>query len=134
MQEHGTAATGDAGPRVVIDLDDQVVEPVVAPEPVAWLMGRAAKRAVVAAVAGILAPGHRRIDAGGRQPRCGLRTAVGAPPQPPKPEQAARRGPVTFALVGPDTGATQHDRDRKPACDQHAQAARARPGAHLEQR
>src|SRR5215510_4979633 len=134
MQEHGAAATGNAGPRVVIDLDDQVVEPVVAPEPVAWLIGRAAEWAVVAAVGCILAPGHGGVDADGRQSRCGLWAAVRTPPQPSEAEPAARRGPVAFALVGPDTGATQHDRDREVAREQHPAAARARPGAHLEQR
>src|SRR5262245_23211907 len=134
MQEHGAAATGNAGPYVVIDLDEVVVEPVVAPEAVAWLIGRAAEWAVVAAVGCILAPGQSGVDADGRQPRRGLWAAVRAPPQPPEAEPAARRGPVAFALVGPDTGTTQHDRDREMARDQHPAAAHARPGAHLEQR
>src|SRR5436853_7918709 len=49
MQEHSAAAPGDAGPGVVVDLDDDVVEAVVAPEPVAWFIGRAAKWTIVAA-------------------------------------------------------------------------------------
>src|SRR5438270_10398065 len=34
VQEHRAAAAGDAGPRVVVDLDDEIIEMVGALEPV----------------------------------------------------------------------------------------------------
>ena len=42
MDEHRAAAAGDARPGVVVDLDDEIVELVGAPQPVAGLAGRAA--------------------------------------------------------------------------------------------
>jgi hypothetical protein len=39
MQEHRTAAPSNARPRVVIDLDDEVIEAVCAHEPIAWFIG-----------------------------------------------------------------------------------------------
>jgi len=63
VDEHGAAATGDAGPRVVIDLNKDVVEVIVAPKPVAWFIGRPPEGAVVAPVGGIFAPRIGAADA-----------------------------------------------------------------------
>jgi hypothetical protein len=57
MEEHGAASPGDAGPSVVIDLDDEIVETIIPPQPVAWFIGRACERAVISAVGGVFAPG-----------------------------------------------------------------------------
>src|SRR5262245_30324133 len=100
MQEYGAAPAGNPRPRVVIDFDDQVVQMVVTPEAVARLIGRATERTIVAAVTGIFAPGHGGIDADCGQPRQRLAAAVGAPPQPPEAETAARRGTIALPLVG----------------------------------
>ena len=67
VQEHRAAAAGDPGTGVVVDLDDEVVEVVLPPQAVAWFIGRAAERAVVAAVSGIFAPGKVGCDALHRQ-------------------------------------------------------------------
>src|SRR4029453_16430734 len=63
MQEHRAPPAGNARPGIVIDLDDDVVQPVVPPEAVAWFIGRAAEWPIIAAVAGVLAPGDAAIDA-----------------------------------------------------------------------
>ena len=57
MDEHGAATAGYPGPGVVVDLDDEVVEVVVAPEAIAWFIGRAAERPIVAPICRVLAPG-----------------------------------------------------------------------------
>ncbi len=63
MDEHGTAATGDAGPRIVIDLNKEVIEVIVAPKPVAWFIGRPPEGAVVPPVGGVFTPRVGRADA-----------------------------------------------------------------------
>ena len=110
MEEDGAAAAGHPRPGVVVDLDDDVVEAVVAPEPVAWFIGRAPERPVVAPVVRVLAPGIVRADAADRQQRPRPRQAVGPPPQPQRAKSAARGAAVAFALVGLDAGAAERDR------------------------
>ena len=104
VQEHGAATVGDPWPRIVRDLDHQVVEVIVAPEAVAWFIGRPAEGTVVAAVGGILAPGQRPIDPPDRQAGGGPRQPIGAPPQAQEPEPSARRRAVAFALAGRNAG------------------------------
>ena len=62
MNENRAAATGDPGPRVVVDLDEHVVEAVAAPKPVAWFIGRPREGAVVAPVGWVFAPGVVAAD------------------------------------------------------------------------
>jgi len=57
MDKHGAAAAGHARSGIVVDFDDQVVETVVPPEPVAWFIGRPAEEAIIASIRGVLAPG-----------------------------------------------------------------------------
>src|SRR5262249_56870613 len=110
------------------------VPPVVAPEAVAWFISRAGERPVIAAVAGILAPGHAGVDADRRQQGCRPRAAVGAPPQPPQAELALRSGPVTFALIGANTSSAQYYRDGEMPRDQHPAAAHPWPCGNPEKR
>ena len=62
VDKHGTAATGDTGPRVVIKLEKNVVEGVVAPEAVAWFIGRPPEGAVVAPIGWVFTPGVGGAD------------------------------------------------------------------------
>src|SRR5262245_58512720 len=101
MHEDRTASPGDARARVVVDFDDQVVEVIAAPEPVAGLVRAAPEWPVIAAVAGVLAPGIVLPDGPDRQSGVWPRRAVGPPPQPAQSEQPARRPTVALALVGP---------------------------------
>jgi Zn-dependent protease with chaperone function len=56
MDEDRAAPAGHPWAGVVVDLDDEIVEVVVPPQPVAWFTGRLPEGAIVAAVSGILAP------------------------------------------------------------------------------
>ncbi len=56
VDEDGAAASGHPRPRVVVDLDDQVIEAVVAAEPVAWFIGRPPESVVVTPVMRVFAP------------------------------------------------------------------------------
>src|SRR6266545_3609572 len=80
VQEHRAAAPGHPRSGIVVDLDDQVVKGVVAPEPVAWFIGRPPERPVVAPIPGIFTPSHLRVDAPGGQERARLGVAIGPPP------------------------------------------------------
>src|SRR5260370_1664389 len=80
------AAAGNARARVVIELDEQVVEIIVAPQPVACRIGGQLDRPVVAAVARVLAPGVGLADAAHGEARARAGCAVPAPPQANEPE------------------------------------------------
>ena len=62
VQEHRAAAPGDARARVVIDLDDEVVEMILALQAVAAAVMIEPYRPVVMSVVRILAPGIRWRD------------------------------------------------------------------------
>jgi hypothetical protein len=109
MDEHRTAASGDARPRIVIDLDDEIVEAVRAPEPVAWFIGRPLESVVVAPVARIFTPRVGDADAANTQKRSGARQPVGPPPQPQGPKPPARRTTIAFPFVGFDAGAAKRN-------------------------
>lgn len=111
MNKDRAAKAGNAGPGIVVDLDEQVIEPVIAPKPVAWFIGRPDEGAIVAPVARILAPGVRGTDAadgkGGARPR----EAIRPPPDPHRPKHPARRPAVTFALAGSHAAPPERDRN-----------------------
>jgi hypothetical protein len=115
MQEYRAAATGDARRGVVIDLDNEIVEVIVALEPIAAAIAIQPYRPVVVAAVRVLAPGILRPDGASRQEGLRPRMPVGAPPQSPRPEAAFRGPAVAFALVGDDSPASQCDRDGLPA-------------------
>jgi hypothetical protein len=66
VQEYGAAAAGDAGEAVVVDLDNKIIEVVVAPEPVAAVIAAPPYRLVVMAARGVFAPGIVRSDGANR--------------------------------------------------------------------
>ena len=130
VHEHRAASAGDARARVVIDLDNEIVEPVVAPQPVGRASLRHLHRLVVGAVVRVLAPAVVRTDWAHRQAGPWPRRPVGAPPQPPQLETAPRRAAIALALVGPDAAAAKRNRQRKPPRDQPAAAALGGPCAY----
>ena len=70
------------GECVVIDLDNEIIEMVVAREPIAALRAIQPHRLVVMATGGIFAPGVFGPDRANREKCVRPRMAVGAPPQP----------------------------------------------------
>jgi len=80
MDKHGAAAASHARPGVVIDFDEDVVESIIAPKPVAWFIGRPPERAVIAAVGRIFGPGVGTTDTARRQRRRRARQPISAPP------------------------------------------------------
>src|SRR5579863_2034684 len=93
MDEHGAAQAGDARPRIVIELKEQVIEAVLAPEAVAWFIGRAPKAAIVAPVGWVFAPGIRSADTARRQQRPRPRL-----PPPSAAPRASARAPCSHSV------------------------------------
>ena len=122
MQKYRAATAGDARRAVVIDLDDEIVEVVVALEPVTAVIPIPPHRLIVMAALRIFAPGVFGPDGANRQERTRPRMAVGAPPQLPGPEDAPWGAAIAFTLVGPDAATPKGDRDRLPARGQPAPA------------
>ena len=109
VQEHGAAAMRDARATVVIDLDDEVIEMILAFQAVAGGIARALDRPVVMPIVGVLAPGIVTADRLHGQKRPWPRVTVGAPPQFFGMEDAPGRAAVAFALVGADAAAAERD-------------------------
>jgi len=126
MQKDGAATAGNARPRIVVDLDDEVIEMVVASQPVAGVAVGPSDRLIVVAIGWILAPGVIRSDDADGQ--AGLRPGmpVGTPPQPLRPKGAAWGAAVAFMFVSKDTAPTE--RHRYHAARGHQPAALLIPG------
>src|SRR5436305_14976482 len=133
MQEHRAAAAGDARAGVVIELDDEIIEMILAPEPIAAALRIHSQRLVVAAIRGILAPRVLRGDGAYGKKRRRFWMPVGAPPQLPRPECAFRRGAVAFALVRLYAAAPQRYRDGSAGRDQPAAGGIAGGGPNPHQ-
>src|SRR6516164_6223571 len=133
VHKDGAAASGHARTGVVVDLNDEVVEMIVPPQPVAFLCQRASERTVVAAIAGALAPGQMRRDAPDRKQGLRARLTIGAPPQAQHAETSARSGAIGLSLVGSHATATEHDHGGERAGEQDAAAAAAGARAHPQE-
>ena len=132
MQEYRATAASDPRPRVVVDFDNEIIKMILPPQPVAGLTGGYPDRLVIAAVRRILAPGVGGGDAPDRQHGGGPRMAVGAPPEPDRPERAARGGAIAFPLVRQDAAPPERDRPGQRAGAQHAAGADARGSAYID--
>jgi len=100
MQEDGAASAGDARARIVVDLDDEIIQMIVTPKPVPALAVAQSEGLVVTPVGGILAPRIGWPDATNRQQRPRPWMAVCAPPQPARPKCASRGAAIALPLVG----------------------------------
>jgi hypothetical protein len=94
----------------VIDLDNEIIEAVVARESIAAATGLEPYRLVVMAALRIFAPGVYRPNGADGQECAWPRVAVGTPPHLPGPKGAFRGPAIAFALVGPDAAAPKGDR------------------------
>src|ERR1700742_551486 len=101
----------------MIDLDNEIIEMVVALESIAAVIGAQPSRLVVVAALGIFTPRILGPDPPAGQGSGGAGVGVGAPPQSPRPEDAFRRPPVTLAFVGNDAAAAKGDRNWPPCGD-----------------
>ena len=104
MDKDRTAVAGDPRAGVVVDFDDEIVEPVSAPKAVAWFIGRPPERPIVAAVLRIFAPGILSHDRADGQQSARPRYAVCPPPQPNRMKLPCRRCAVAFPFRGFDAG------------------------------
>src|ERR1700761_9440828 len=120
MKEYGAAATGDRGLRIVINLDDEIIEMIITAEPVASLVLPEVDGPIVTPAVGVFTPGVFRADRANGQKGRWPRVTVGAPPQPPGPESTARSTAVALALVGNDSAASQGHRNQVRARHQPA--------------
>src|ERR1700685_2528127 len=91
MDENRAAATGHPGPYVMVDFNEEVIEAVVTPEPVAWFIGRPHHRVVIVSISGILAPGGSTANTAGRQRAGRMAQSVRPPPQSQRTKPPARR-------------------------------------------
>jgi hypothetical protein len=120
VKKYRAAEAGDAGAGVVIDLDDEIVEVVVAPEPVRAGIAGEPDRSIVMAAGGILAPAILGANSASGQEGLRPRMTVGAPPQTQRPENASGRPTVALALVGKNSSAPKRNRDHLVASRQPA--------------
>jgi hypothetical protein len=134
MQEDGAAAAGDARAAVVVDLDNEIIEPIVARQAVAATTAFQPHGPIVVAAGGVFAPGVFRADGAYRQKRGRPRVAVGAPPQSPRPERALGGAAIAFAFVGENAAAPECNRDGVGAGREPAAAAIAGGGTNADRR
>ena len=69
MDKYCAAPAGNAGARVLVYFDNEVIEMIVTPEPVAELTASHLDCPIVAAVLWVLAPCVHRSNWAGRKPR-----------------------------------------------------------------
>lgn len=132
MDEDCAAASGNSRARVVIDFDDDVIQMILPPKPVAWFTGRPPKGAVIKPVAGVLAPYIGPADGADRKLGQRTRQAIRPPPQSHGAKAPAWRPAITFALIGPDSGTPERDRHApRPGADK-ALRRPARPRADID--
>src|ERR1700687_1682454 len=107
MQEYCAAMARNARPSVVVSFDNEIIEAIGTPQPVAWFIGRPVEGPVVSCTARFSAPGASGPDPPDRQQGARPRQAVGSPPQPNRMKLAGRRRAVAFPLGRFDAGPAQ---------------------------
>jgi len=130
MNKHRAAPAGDPGPSVVIDFDEDIVETILTPKPIAWFNGRPTHRAVIIAVRGVFAPSIGGADPPRRQQSLRTRQAIRPPPQPQREESPARRPPIALAFIRLDAAAADRNRYNEGTGPQDALPMAARPDTH----
>src|SRR4051812_49737927 len=93
MQKNGTAASINARVAVVIDLDDEIVEMIIALEPISARSGVPVHRPVVVAALRGFTPRIGRVRSPGRPESGGAGGAGQPPPKVAPPESAPPRSP-----------------------------------------
>lgn len=132
VDENRAAAAGHARARVVVELNDQVVQMIASPQAITSLARCQAQGLVVTAVLRVFAPRIEWRDAAGRKLRLRPRRPVRAPPQSLQAEPSTRCSTVAFPLVRLDASPAERNRERVHPNRQPAAAAVANGCAHLQ--
>jgi hypothetical protein len=80
VDKNRAASAGDAGSGVVVEFDDEVVEPVFPPQTIPLLIWTALDGIIIPTMCGIFDPRVVWLDWLGRQQGWRMWKAVGAPP------------------------------------------------------
>jgi hypothetical protein len=111
MDEHCAAAPRHPRAIVVVDFDDQVVQIVLAHQPVARLASLSNHRTIIPSITGIFAPGIRVANRPDRKRGLRAGDSVLSPPQALQAKAAARGPAIALELIGHDAGSAQGDRE-----------------------
>ncbi len=133
MDKDRAAKSGNPRAGVVVDLDDDVVEPVGAPKPVAWFIGQPLKGMIVTPVVDVLAPSIGGANATKRKERPRANEPIGSPPQPHGVKPPTRRTAVALPLIRPDAGTAERDRHAPGAGEEPALRGPSRPCTNVDQ-
>src|SRR6218665_1819386 len=109
MQKDCAPPSGDPRPGVLVDLDDKVVEMVLARQPVTVISMIEADWPIVVPVRRIFAPPVNFCDGADRQEGARTWMTVGAPPQPNRTKCPTGRSTIAFAFVRLDSAAAKRD-------------------------
>lgn len=134
MEKHGAAASSNSWSGVVIDLNDEVIEMIVARQVIAVRAFIKANWLIVMPIRWIFGPGILWRDPPNRQGSSGLGVPVGPPPQSDWMKDTSRGAAVTFAFVGPNTARPQSDRNALLTGDQPALPGPASRPAYQDRR
>lgn len=80
MYKNRATAAGNSRALVMIDLNDEIIEMIGAPQTITWYHRINPERAIIAPVAGVFRPSIVRFDSTQREVRTRWRAAIGAPP------------------------------------------------------
>jgi hypothetical protein len=134
MDENGAAPTGHARSDIMVDLDDEIVKTVGAPQAVAWFIGRPLECSVVAPVVWVFAPGVVRPYPPNRQKHTRAGQSVGPQPQPNRAKPADGCRAVTFPLRCLGAGSSQCDPEHPISGREPALAMPTRSAADMNDR
>ncbi len=123
MPENRAAAAANHRGVVPAHFDDDVVEMVLACEPLLGFAGRALDQTIVAPVGTIVAPGIARCDSAQRQAGLGAGQAVGAIEYAAQRQCGAGGAAIALALGDNDAGAAKRTGKTSAAGDQKTPAA-----------
>jgi hypothetical protein len=132
MDKDGAAAARNPRSRVVIELDNEIIQRILSRKAVGLAVLGDGDPLIVSAVVRLFAPTVISSDASHRQVRSGPDLAIGAPPQSLQTEAAAWRGAVAFTFVGFDAAAAKRHRQSEGACNQQAAGRLCRSAADSE--
>jgi len=133
VNEHRTPAPSHPGPDIMIDFDEEVVESIATPKPVAWFIGRPGDGTIVIPICGLFTPGGSLRNAPGRKQGARAREPIRPPPQSQRTKPAARRPAVALALIRSDAPPPHRNRQDQGSGAQQALrfAPRPRPNRNV---